>query len=260
MKFTNKQIATTKSNTLRTILTSMSSQIQKGIDMRVTQEEVMTKRPVSEFSKECIEADLLFDLYKSVVSYTKDDDQVKQFTSSYSLKGNFEIYGIIVRDEVEYGFRTEAIIADGMINRRHVRYITKTNLPNARNMNEANKIKVIVKSNNKKQRLIDELNRLENNLEEYRQKVNAMTLYTRKDWIDQMQEGSMMENNWDSFTKESQDNGYHWSNKEEYLVWLEYLNDQAVKMQMKRLDWAHERVTRLKGSISAAQKKLDNLG
>ena len=259
MKFTNKQIEVTKSNVLRQVLKAMVPQIQKGIDSCVKQEEVMTGRPVTEFSKECIEAHLLFDLYKSVVSYTKDNDQVKQFTSSYSLKGNFEIYGIIVRDEVEYGFRTEAIIADGMINRRHVRYITKTNLPNARNMNEADKIKVIIKGNNKKQRMLNEVERLKKLKAESILDVKRMTGYKKQDWVDQIEHG-LLTNNWESFTKEDQKNGAYWTNEDEYKRWLADTNEATIERKMKRLDWAYQRVSNLKGSISAAQKKLDKLG
>ena len=119
MKFTNETIATTKNNPLRVILTNMKPQIAKGIEMVVAQEEAMMqeKRPgyvVTEFGRECIELGLIFDLYKSVVSYTKDSDDVKNFESGVSIKGNFELSGTIVRDGEEHYFRCEAIIADGM--------------------------------------------------------------------------------------------------------------------------------------------------
>ena len=145
MKFTNETIATTKHNPLRVILTNMKPQIAKGIEMCVAQEEAMMQERnpnyvVTEFGKECIEMGLLFDLYKSVLSYTKESDEVKNFDSGYSIKGNFELSGTIVRDGEEHSFICEAIIADGAINRRHYRYITRTSLPKD-NMEEANKIK-----------------------------------------------------------------------------------------------------------------------
>ena len=153
MKFTNETIATTKNNPLRTILTNMKPQIAKGIEMCVAQEEasMQERRPgykVTEFGRECIELGLIFDLYKSVVSYTNNSDEVKNFESGVSIKGNFELCGTIVRDGEEHSFYCEAIIADGMINRRHVRYITKTSLPKGE-MVEANKVKAIIKKNNK---------------------------------------------------------------------------------------------------------------
>ena len=256
MKFTNKQIATTKSNTLRTILTSMKSQIKKSIDMCVAQEEAMTNKPTSEFGKECIEATLLFDLYKSVVSYTKDDDQVKNFTASISIKGNFEIHGNIVRDGVEYRFATEAIIADGMINRRHVRYITRTNLPNARDMNEANKIKGIIKGNNKRQRMLDYIELLNKYKTKALNEVKVMSKYTRQDWGNKL-DGGLIMNNWDSYSQEDKESGYHWSNEQEYIAWLKKANDQMIDGQKERLKWEIARVSQLDVSITKEQKKLD---
>ena len=76
MKFTNKTIATTKNNPLKVILTNMKPQIQKSIDMAIAYEEKISKRIVTQFGVECIESALLFDLYKNVVSYTKNDDKI----------------------------------------------------------------------------------------------------------------------------------------------------------------------------------------
>ena len=63
MKFTNKQIATTKNEVLRTILINMKPQIAKSIELAIMQEQKATKRDVTEFGVECIESSLLFDLY-----------------------------------------------------------------------------------------------------------------------------------------------------------------------------------------------------
>lgn len=256
MKFTNKQIATTKNEVLRTILTNMKPQIQKSIDMAIAYEEKISKRIVTQFGIECIESALLFDLYKNVVSYTKNDDKIKSFSSGISIKGNFELYGVVIRDGQEYRFSTEAIIANGMINRAHYRYITKTNLPNARNMGEADMMKGIIKSNNKQQRMIQEIERLEKVKANSILNVERMTKFTREDWISQMDRG-LMSNNWDSFTKEDQVNGRHWSNENEYIAWLNKVNEEAIERQMERLDWAITRVKRLDESIVKENKKLN---
>ena len=256
MKFTNKQIETTKNEVLRTILVNMKPQIQKSIDMAIAHEEKISKRIVTQFGVECIESALLFDLYKGVVSYTKNDDKIKSFSSGISIKGNFELYGVVVRDGQEYSFRTEAIIADGMINRAHYRYITKTNLPNARNMGEADMMKGIIKSNNKQQRMIDEVTRLEKLKADSILKVEVMTKFTKQDWINQM-DGGLMSNNWDSFTKEDQVNGYHWSNENEYIAWLSESHERQIESQMERLQWAITRLKRLDESIVKENKKLD---
>ena len=256
MKFTNKQIATTKNNPLRVILTNMKPQIAKSIELAIMQEQKATKRDVTEFGIECIESSLLFDLYKNVVSYTRNDDKIKSFSSGISIKGNFELYGVVVRDGQEYKFSTEAIIANGMINRAHYRYITKTNLPNARNTQEADNMKAIIKNNNKQQRMLDEITRLETLKTITTLSVERMTKFTREDWINQMDD-KLLTNNWDSFSKEDQENGYHWSTKEEYNKFLNEANERAIERQMDRLNWAISRIKRLDDSIVKENKKLE---
>lgn len=258
MKFTNKQIETTKSNVLRTILTNMKPQIQKGIDMAVLYEEKLTSRVSSEFSKECIEASLLFDLYKSVVSYTNNDDKVKEFKSGMSIKGNFELSGVIVRDGVDYGFITEAIIANGMINRAHYRYITKTNLPNARNQQHSQDIHKVIKGNNKKKTILDHLNNLNTMKNASIEKVEVMSKYTRQDWINQLEDG-LIQNNWNTFSDEQKTEGYYWSNEQQYVEWLNGANQKTIEMQMERLQWAKDRVQQLTKSITKETIKLDKL-
>ena len=257
MKFTNKQIATSKNEVLKTILVNMKPQINIAISLAVRHEQVMTKRDVTEFGIECIEANLLFDLYKNVLSYTKNDDKIKSFSSGISIKGNFELYGVVVRDGQEHRFSTEAIIANGMINRAHYRYITKTNLPNARNTEEANAMKAIIKSNNKQKRMLNEIERLENLKADSILDVKIMTGYKRQDWVDQIEHG-LLTNNWESFTELDQKNGAHWTNEDEYKRWLADTNEATINRKMKRLDWAYERVSRFKGSISREQKSWIN--
>ena len=78
----------------------------------------------------------------------------------------------------------------------------------------------------------------------------------RQDWINQMDD-KLMTSNWDSYTQEQKDNGYHWSNENEYNVWLNKVNEEAIERQMDRLDWAVSRVKRLNESIVKENKKLD---
>ena len=143
-----------------------------------------------------------------------------------------------------------------MINRAHYRYITKTNLPNARNQEEANNMKAIIKSNNKQQRMLDEITRLETLKTITTLSVERMTKFTREDWINQLDDG-LLTNNWDSFSKEDQENGYHWSTKEEYNKFLNEANERQIENQMQRLDWAISRVKRLDASIVKENKKLE---
>ena len=128
MKFTNKQIATTNSKVLRAILINMSPQIENGIAMAVNHQQNQTKQTVSEFGIECIEASLLFDLYKGVVSYTKDSDTIESFESGISIKGNFELNGVVIRDGVKYGFRIIVTLQKPIYQTLGINNIVKTSI------------------------------------------------------------------------------------------------------------------------------------
>ena len=242
MKFTNETIATTKNNPLRTILTNMKPQIAKGIEMVVAQEE-SNGSIVTEFGRECIELGLIFDLYKSVVSYTNNSDEVKSFESGVSIKGNYELYGTIVRDGQDHSFRCEAIIADGAINRRHVRYITNTSLPKG-GLEEANKVKEIIKKNNKIKSIQSYIDTLIGYKEDAQKKYDEGIVVTREEWkAIIIEEDNWLGDNWDYIYKEGTYTTMGWNTKEDYIVWRDEANESKidtkidfVKMNLRRID------------------------
>lgn len=262
MKFTNETIATTKNNPLRTILTNMKPQIAKGIEMVVAQEEasMQERRPgyvVTEFGRECIELGLIFDLYKSVVSYTNNSDEVKNFESGVSIKGNFELSGTIVRDGEEHSFYCEAIIADGAINRRHVRYITKTSLPKGE-MVEANKVKAIIKKNNK----VNTIQSYIDNLISYRE--DAMKLYedgvklTREDHKQILiDKDDWLGDNWEAIYSEGFHTARGWATQQDYINWTNEANEEQIDSRIRHIKSHKGRADRLVKSIAKEQVKLE---
>lgn len=257
MKFTNETIATTKNNPLKVILTNMKPQIQKGIEMVVAQEEAKSGKSVSEFGRECIELDLIFDLYKSVVSYTKDSDEVKNFESGVSIKGNFELSGTIVRDGEEHSFICEAIIADGMINRRHVRYITKTSLPKD-NMEEANKVKAIIKKNNKIKSIQSYIDTLIGYRDDAQKKYDEGIVITREEWkAIIIEEGNWLSNSWESIFKENTHKIGGWANEQEYLNWLDGANNGSIDWKIDFVKSHLRRANQLDKSIAKEMVKLE---
>ena len=263
MKFTNETIATTKNNPLRTILTNMKPQIAKGIEMVVAQEEAMMKDKgssnwkVTEFGRECIELGLIFDLYKSVVSYTNNSDEVKNFESGVSIKGNFELCGTIVRDGEEHSFYCEAIIADGAINRRHVRYITKTSLPKGE-MVEANKVKAIIKKNNKVKSIQKYIDTLMWYKERAQAKYDEGIVVTREEWkAILIEEDNWLDNKWDYIYKEGTYITMGWNTKEEYMVWRDMANDSKIDFKIDFVKSNLRRIKELDKSIAKEQVKLE---
>jgi len=240
----------------------MKPQIAKGIEMVVAQEEAMMqeKRPgyvVTEFGRECIELGLIFDLYKSVVSYTKDSDDVKNFESGVSIKGNFELSGTIVRDGEEHYFRCEAIIADGMINRRHVRYITRTSLPKD-NMEEANKIKLIIKKNNKIKSIQSYIDTLIGYKEDAQKKYDQGIVITREEWkAIIIKKGDWLGNNWESIFEDNLHITRGWANEQEYLDWVDVANNGSIDREINFVKSHLRRANQLDKSIAKEMVKLE---
>ena len=257
--FTNKIINNTNSQPLKQILGLMQDQIANQVRLSAQYEESQTGRAATEFSIECIEANLIHDLARSVVSYTKNDDTLKEFQATTSIKGNFEINGTIIRDEVSYYFATEAIIADGCINRRHLRYITKTTLPNAKNQDEAKAIKTVIKKQNKVQKQQEWVNTLVKYIDDANAEVIKLEAYTRQDWINKIDASDcpMLTNNW-----EEQDDTYlldRWGTKEAYQVWLDEANEDKIESQMRRIEQQRNYATRTEASLKKEVLKLGKL-
>jgi hypothetical protein len=257
--FTNKIINNTNSQPLKQILGLMQEQIANQVRLHAQYEEAQTGRVATALSIECIEANLIHDLAKSVVSYTKNNDTLKEFQATTSIKGNFEINGTIIRDEVSYYFATEAIIADGCINRRHLRYITKTTLPNARNQDEAKAIKTVIKKQNKVQKQQEWVNTLVKYIDDANAEVIKLEAYTRQDWINKIEASDygMLTNNWDE-----QDDTYlldRWGTKEAYQVWLDEANEDRIESQMRRIEQQRNYATRTEVSLKKEVLKLGKL-
>ena len=202
---------------------------------------------------------MLVDLVKSIVSYTIDSDEVKEFTSSYSRKGNFEIYGVVLRDGVDNHFRTEVIIADGMVNRRHYRYITKTSLDRVNKMEEVIKIKESIKSRNKVQRIQEFIDTLETYKSNAQEKLDLYNSYSDQQWIDEV----IQKSNWkivsevfEDFSKERLE-GCVFSTKEEFQKWKKDVNERRMESAKQEIEMKDLRIRQLNTSLKKEYIKLE---
>ena len=122
----------------------------------------------SEYDRELTRLTIIFDMLKSIESYTTPTDQLISLNSSTSRKGNLEITAQIQRDDTVYNLSTEVIIAGGYnIQIAHYRYLTSTNLPktgsSAITKEYSDKIKKMSKAEKLQKEIQFNQTRIENN-------------------------------------------------------------------------------------------------
>lgn len=253
MTITNKFIANTNNQVLKQVLTAVSPLIEKQIEAQIKFEEKDGKT-LSSFAIESIELQLIFDLVKSITSYTMTTDSLKEMVVGTSRKGNLEMSGEILRDGERHSFYTEAIIADGMINRRHLRYICKTSLPKQGLSLEAKELKSNIAKLNKVQRQEEFINTLEKYVVEANAKATEIDSMTDAEVADAC---DLLTNNWND-----QDDNYlvdRFGTEEAYNVWLNECNVDTMERFRAQATSSRNRVESLKKSIQKETAKLAKL-
>tara|TARA_R110002050_G_scaffold47847_4_gene111441 strand:- start:1568 stop:2335 length:768 start_codon:yes stop_codon:yes gene_type:complete len=253
MTITNKFIANTNNQVLKQVLTAVSPLIAKQVEAQIKFEEKDGKT-LSSFAIESIELQLIFDLVKSITSYTMTTDSLKEMVVGTSRKGNLEMSGEILRDGERHSFYTEAIIADGMINRRHLRYICKTSLPKQGLSLEAKELKSNIAKLNKVQRQEEFINTLEKYVVEANAKATEIDSMTDAEVADAC---DLLTNNWSD-----QDDNYlvdRFGTEEAYNVWLNECNVDTMERFRAQATSSRNRVESLNKSIHKETAKLAKL-
>tara|TARA_R110000772_G_scaffold176877_1_gene288515 strand:- start:737 stop:1516 length:780 start_codon:yes stop_codon:yes gene_type:complete len=258
MKYANQFIQKTNNSSVRTVLSNMLPQIESQIERVVKWEEAQENaRPVTEFGREIIEMTLIYDLVRSIGSYTQDSDEVVSFETGISMKGNFELVGTIKRDGQDHRFSTEVIIADGMINRAHYRYITKTTLPKVASK-EAMEIKADIKVMNKRRDIQSYANIIEKQLIEAKESYATLSVMSIEDHRAEVMKNDWANNVWSDIDSETQELQY---NNDE-TVFLTFLNkniENAIERELREVEYLVDRVKMLTKALKKENEKLEKL-
>jgi uncharacterized protein YqgV (UPF0045/DUF77 family) len=220
------------------VLTILEPRVKKLLNDYIAYHELKYKKTPSKFDLECTEMNLVFDVLKSFSKYTKSTDTLKSLSSGTSIKGNLEITARIIREGVEYDFRTEAIYAGGYnIQRLHYRYLTKTKLPQYVNpiLKEFNEK---IKRMNKKERLIVDLIRVENSYKSNQEKVDKFGKFSREEIIEYIKSKKDYEwPTWEVIVERGADKNFEYSEEFFNNYTQESLEQDIVNFKKQEIEW-----------------------
>lgn len=127
------------------------------------------KQEFTKYDREMARLNLIFDMVKSIESYTNPTDSLISLNVRKSAKGNIEIDSQIQRDGITYSFVTEAIYAGGHnIQRLHYRYIVKTNIPKTGSSE-------ILKEYSERIKKMSKLEKINNEIQQYELRIKRAT-------------------------------------------------------------------------------------
>jgi hypothetical protein len=160
-------------NIVNNILSSLTDDIQYLIGKHEEAFQKHYERPMSAYDKELTRLNIIWDMVKSIETYTAPTDKLITVSSSISPKGNLEIFAQIQRGDQVYSFNTEVIYAGGHnIQRLHYRYITKTSLPKTGNSAVSNQYRDRIKKLSKLEKLNQDIVNFENRILKNQEKLS----------------------------------------------------------------------------------------
>lgn len=156
-------------NIVDTILDALEPTIIKMLSQAETAYIKQFGREFTKYDREITRLTLVYDMVKSIESYTMPSDFLLSINANMSAKGNIQIDAQIQRDEITYDFSTEVIYAGGYnIQRLHYRYITKTSIPKTNS-------KAVTQEYGEKIKKLSKLEKLNQEIESYEVKIKRAT-------------------------------------------------------------------------------------
>lgn len=208
----------------------------------------------TEYDEEMIDLSLKFDLINALSKYIDKKDSLVSATLLNSVKGSFELNGIISRDGKEYGFNTDVIYAGGYnIQRLHYRYLVKTNLPKVSSSTAATSISEKIKKLNKEERVREDINRYEGLVIKTRSRVEEAEGMSDEDILDKHEYyREFSRNTWQDMIDRGADKNFD-NDESKYNTYLKNFRDDVIKQ------FKHSRITVDKNRIKEFEKEVKKL-
>lgn len=221
------------------------------------------KQEFSDFDREMVRLNLIFDMVKSVETYTQPTDSLLSLNVSKSAKGNIEISAQIQRDGVTYNFNTEAIYAGGHnIQRLHYRYIVKTNIPKTGASQLSKEYSDKIKKMTKAEKLNNEIHYFERDIKKIDANFAEIGNITDEQIAKILKDaGHYSHNNpsWEQIIKNGAAKNYN-NSEAEYMARVEQNKKDGIEFwRTQNIEWPMKRRKSLEKEINKLQAKLDSM-
>jgi hypothetical protein len=222
------------------------------------------KQEFTKYDREIARINLIYDMVKSIESYTMPSDVLISLNVSKSVKGNIEINSQIQREGITYSFLTEAIYAGGHnIQRLHYRYIVKTNLPKTGATEITKEYSEKIKKMSKLEKLNKEIQDYELRFKRATEEAEANSKLSDTEIIQTIKNNSKESwyewPSWEEIVK--RDAAKNYNNSEEY--YNQQMQDGIAKRieswKSMNIDWKKRSAADYQKTIKKLQTKLDSL-
>jgi hypothetical protein len=226
-------------------------------------EKFYTEKEVkfTEYDRELVRLNIIYDMLRSVESYTLPTDVLISINPSTSRKGNIEIFAQIQRAGEDYTLSTEAIIAGGYnIQRAHYRYLTKTNLPKTGQSAEAQAYAAEIKKLTKVEKLNQEISYFERDIEKIDANLPKNSSLTDEQIAQILKDESHYSHNnpsWEQIIKNGAAKNYDNSEEVYNAAVAKYQASGIDFWKTQNVKWPTDRKKSLQKEISKLRAKVE---
>lgn len=261
IKLYEEFIAESRSNPLvDSILSALENTILEMVN-RVEKFYKEKEMKFSDYDRELVRLNIIFDMLRSIETYTLPTDTLISINAGASRKGNIEISAQITREGEEYRLSTEAIVAGGYnIQRAHYRYLTKTNLPKTGQSAVAQSYAAEIKKLTKVEKLNQEISYFERDIEKIDSKLPMNSALTDAQIAQILKdEGHYSHNNpsWEQIIKNGAAKNYNNSEEEYNAAVAKYQADGIDFWKTQNVEWPTKRRKSLEKEIAKLRTKVE---
>jgi hypothetical protein len=217
------------------------------------------------YDRELVRLNIIYDMLRSIESYTLPTDSLLEINARTSAKGNIEISANIEREGLRYYLNTEAIIAGGHnIQRIHYRYITKTSLPKTGQSEISQSYAAKIKKMSKLEKLNDEIKNWEVRIKKNEEDIAWAVTLTDDEVLKKYRSGENPmrkvfkdDPSWEEMVKNGADKNYNFDKNQYETAMADYRKSNIEFWKRVNITWKEQDIVTGLKEIAKLRKKIE---